>query len=389
MTDLRDDTEVEVFDVDGIDPEQMIDELVRASQEGEEITEEDNISEDEQLEEPEAEHLLPASELEDEVDTFHVGEGNEETISSSAHDEIPLFYVDTDPMPVAESSLASHNSVPSVPLGTSASQHSEEETIVFKPRVYRQPEPIFIPLPLISPAPVPEPASFTTHFASIAAYVDPRALTRREKKAGKRDKRGRKKRGGRQRRVIIEGSDIGWGSDEPPGEILGVEGIDDGDGEEGSGNEGDDVEVLRDYLEGTLLNAKAEMEDDEREESEEDSEVEREMEKELEKRFGGEAHGGESAGEKMEEGKGVDEENEADEERGEKGDGEDEGDWESSSGSGESSDLGEIKAALQVPVSQSDKDEDEEVDLFAGKDSWDETDWFIRNMEVGHLLRRK
>lgn len=368
MTDLRDETELELFDVNGLEPQEPMEQPEYPSN-GLINGHRDNVEDAQDV----ASTIEPAQD-----------EAIEPAVSTSTQDDTPLFFLEVDPNPTTILAIPSYDPVSNPPLGTSAYQHSDEEDIVFKPRTYRQPEPISVPMPSIVPIPVPS----TTPYFPAAAYIDPRARTRRDKKAAKRDKGGRKKKG-RRKQVVIEGSDIEWGSDGPPGEIFGVEGLDDGNQDEGEGEgDGDDVEVLRDYLEGTLLNAKTEQEERDEEmrqdevESDEDSEVDRAMEKEVERLFGdGGTNGAAGITEAFQVGE---------DEKGDEGGGEDEGegddgDWESSSGSGDSSDLGNIKVALAEVGSDSDEDVEDEVDLFAGKDSWDETDWFIRSMEVRRL----
>lgn len=360
MTDLRDDTEMEIFDVDGLNGKQIMEDL-----------------------DPQPQPIVKGNSEDQEGFSTTKGHSDEHIgvpSPDAVEGDMPLFYVDTDPSPIILSAT-SYESVTVAPLGTSAPGLSEEETIVFKPRTYRKPEPISVashpteapaqPIASTSSHPVPQHAS--------AVWIDPRARPRSDKKAAKRDKRNRKKKPHRQR-AVFEGSDIEWGNDGPDVNIVAVHGMTNVDDNDGDGRDGDDVEVLRDYLEGTLLNARVEQAEREEEGSDGDSEIAKEMEKELKRRFGD--GGGDAIMTATEELEG----NASSESHGktkevEPVDGGDEGDWESSSGSSSSADIRNMKAALD-DASESDQDEEDEEDMFAGKDSWDETDWFIRNMEV-------
>ena len=277
---------------------------------------------------------------------------------AASEDDVPPFYVDTDPSPVIQTP-AHYDSVPSAPLGTSEDLPSEEEEIVFVPRTYRHPEPISVPV-AVEPRSPPATASLPV----VPVYMDPRTRTRADKKTAKKDKRGRKGRKSRRRETIIEGSDIEWGSDGPPGDILSVQGVDIDDADDPT----NDVEVLRDYLEGTLLNAKAE-----KEEADLDGDR-KEEDGTTQSKISTVAKPKRDDWTKPTPDEAVDE-------------AEDEGDWESASGSGSSSNLGDLRAALAESVSEDESEEtDAEEDMFSGKDAWDETDWFIRNMEVSHSL---
>ena len=299
--------------------------------------------------------------------------------SSDVSDENPSFFVDDEPVVCTSPTTASYDALRAAPLGSRRSSYSSEERIVFKPRTYRQPEPISTPIP---PNPsVPAPDLKSDHYVPAVpltrVFVSPRVMSRAEKKAAKRDKRsgGKNKRERGRRAEVIEGSDIDWGSDGPSRAIMRVEGMDEDESEAGE----DDVEVMRDYLEGTLLNAKMEAED-----ASEDGEVdEEEIEEEVDRQIAMIADGGDDdiTIEVKDDDAGTLEEKETLEEE----DDDEEGQWESSSGNSGSSDLGDLR---QVPKSTKkavavvEESDETESDRFAGKDNCDDTDWFVRNMQA-------
>ena len=347
MTDMKNDTGVEVVDIDLFD--------VNGTEDGHAIEAAVGVSPDV---EKAADSILPEN-------------GS------------PSFFIDVHPSSLPSAPL--YDPVAAAPLGTSIPQQSDEENIVFVPRTYRKPSPIFFSTPPLDsalvlnevhnpPSQVPALSTSSLQAVSPTVRIEPRSRTRGDKKATKRDKRNRKK-APRQQRVFIEGSDIEWGSDGPPGKkIFGVEGVECEDEYVGQ----HDVEVLRDYLAGTLLNAKVEQEDKQEEEaSDKDSDINVEIENELR----GDAGGGPVSSNFNDS---DESEKDADDEKvnGVSEREEEEGDWESSSGSGASSDLGELKVALEDAGNESKDIEKAEVEMFAATDTCDEADWFIRSMEV-------
>ena len=205
-------------------------------------------------------------------------------------------------------------------------------------------------------------------------FVNPHQMTRREKKSLKKDKRGRVKRKKKNTRKAqaYEGSDLDWGSDGPPVEILDV--VDAAEAEEV------DVAILRDYLAGTLLNAQ-----------------ESGTESEGSKSLPSFTRGNEDDREVIEILSSGEEDNP---------DPDDSASVQEiffvadSDSSSESESVEEItEAQVSLPKRQArkarfrdDGNEPEHLDdLFHGRDSWGETQWFIRNMEVGlhpsHLPR--
>ncbi|ORY32323.1 hypothetical protein BCR39DRAFT_47178 [Naematelia encephala] len=345
---------------------------------------------------------------EDEVELDEVEEGeakldqDQSTVDVSmveVEEETSLFFVDTEP-------AASHSAVPSYERvdGTTLGQqtlvdpttNSDEEKIVFIPKTYREPEPITIPVPL-------PPLENT--FRDPRTIIQPdeemsiRARSRRDKKAAKREKRhnrGKKAQKARRLPEPIEGSDMEWGSDGPPPVILDVEGLE----EMGEDDAEDDMAVLRDYLAGTLLNAEDEDEDGDEgdEDKDEDEGIEdKDDEEGIEDTDGEEA----SSSEPSNVGDGAGETGEISQ----LSEGEEENQWESETGSSGSSDLGDLEAALDL---DSDVDDDIEA-LFNGKSKskakgkakgkgvvkgkgkakWseededeDDGDWFVRHMEA-------
>ena len=303
-----------------------------------------------------------------------------EVVEAAGVNNRSLFFVDTNPsLDDKGSSGPSYESVSAAPLGTSVSQHSEEEIIVFMPRVYRQPQPISTPHPVASSSPIKSSTLVlptTEQMPRLKVPNDPRALQRKEKPSLKSDSRGRKKKKRRQR--VMEGSDIEWGSDGPPGIIIGVEGEDVDDGSDVRREAGEDcMAVLRDYLEGTILNAKSERKEREEENgNEKDRETSGNIAKELNTYL---KQGGEQEEEPL--GKLVGKQDRM----GEEGDEDSEGDWESSSDSRGPPDLVDIKSALEPVATESEEEVKEVAGPLAGGDSLGETDWFIRNMEVNSL----
>jgi len=281
-------------------------------------------------------------------------------INDDPENEVPTFFIDTAPAEVEGDSSPTYLSTNGIPLGAGSgtSAISEDEKIVFAPKIYEQPEPISITSGSSTrqqPS-IPAGAVAALNISMQGITMDPSSslpLTRKDKKAAKREKRKnrnkkRKSGNGGIKGIMRDDSDMEWGSDGPPPAILGVEGLNPDDDDDDDENGGDDVAILRDYLAGTLLNAKSEMEDleeerqaaryslvvddDEGEEVEandqdgvsmEDEETEEELELEAMRKFA-EGVAGMSGGAGMVlRDNGPDEDTQQDEE----------GDWESASGS--------------------------------------------------------
>lgn len=287
-----------------------------------------------------------------------------------------LFFIDTEPS--TETSALDYRSHAAAPLGTVGPDVIEEEEIVFAPRTFLQPEPISVPV--AAPTAV---TSTTSAPLPTNVFMDPRARTRKAKKMTKKEKkRGTAKARKRVPEELFD-SDIEWGSDGPPRKILGVEAL------ELRGDERD-VEVLRDYLAGTMLNARMEREEEREEDDGEDVREEDggdDDDLEAMRRFGeGVSRLGIGA-DVVIEGEADDSEassvsasgDEADK-RGRHTSEELSGsDWDSES----SSELGDLEAILDLDDSDDEEIEKEVDALFSGKDTWtSETDWFIRSMEV-------
>ncbi|WVR05912.1 hypothetical protein IAU60_002938 [Kwoniella sp. DSM 27419] len=308
-------------------------------------------------------------------------------IASPAVDETPLFFVDTDPSPALGTETPAYETTSNVPLGVSQSDSgSEEEQILFVPKTYKKPKPIA--LSIAAPVPAAETAP-----AFGRTFVNPKAMSRAEKKAAKREKRrghksgkGKKgkakgKAGEREARMD---SDIEWGSDGPPSIIMDVEGA-------GGISEDDDMEILRDYMEGTKLNAKTEREErlllgEEVDEEESEDEEEEEIDLEAMRLFGqgikGLTEGGQEIVDDDDEGDEIEDEWDSDDSAQSEGDNDEEEDEEDEEedddeGEDDSSVLGELD--LEGMLDESDEDLDK---LFNGTNQWNnETDWFINAME--------
>jgi hypothetical protein len=165
---------------------------------------------------------------------------------------------------------------------------------------------------------------------------------------------------------------------------LGIEGV-----EESDGDHDDDVAVLRDYLEGTLLNAKTgssdEMDDDQ---EMDDDEVDDAIEIDMMKRFGAsvsqwndDASIGSMSG---------DDDSEDDDSHMGEMEGESSSDSDDDSEDGIDVDALELDAQAeedidrQLALALEKGEEDSDIEeLFTGKSGWaDETDWFLQSMTV-------
>ena len=295
-----------------------------------------------------------------------------------------LFFVDIQPVAEApDRAQVVYDTFVAAPLGEPPvrAPSPEEEKIVFKRRSYAQPEPISLN---IASSSMQQPSAAAEATAPIPAL--PATLNRRQKKALKKEKRIRNKgkakknaknQKNKRRPQAYEGSDLDWGSDGPPSRMLDIEGV-----ELDSDDSEDDEDILRDYLAGTLLGKqKAGGRDEGGEDGSDDDdedEVDSEMEEDITRAYDDAAVGGEEQFElDTDEEENPDVEAESDDDDSEDSDGETEDD---------SSDLGEIHfSATRMEIDEDDDEDedDDDDDLFNAKDSWDDTEWFIRNMEVG------
>jgi hypothetical protein len=335
----------------------------------------------------------PTNDAEEEVDSlFFVDTAPEPALV----EEESLFYVDTQPGQASSStSKPIYNASNQQALGHREEVVSSDEEIVFAPKTYKQPQPIQIDMAQASGSRKPRPIATK----SIVERSPPPSakVSRAQKKAAKKEK---KKGGGkkakklrRQPELRMDGSDIEWGSDGPPGgDMLAAAGLDGSDGE-------DDVAILRDYLEGTILNAKTgsadEMDNDQGMESDE---VDEAIDLEMMKRFGagvrqwnengsaGSISGEDSAGS-------ASEEDEDDDDDSHVGEGEGESEDVSDSDSDEGIDVDGLEAEMeedidrQLALALAKGEEDSDIEeLFTGKSGWGEEDWFLQSMAVSVAL---
>jgi hypothetical protein len=281
-------------------------------------------------------------------------------VSRAVDLESDLFIIDTEPS--ISAALPTYDSPSSVLLGVSATALPSDEEIVFAPRTFRQPEPISVP---ITDLPEPVASSSITHVPTNV-FMDPRARTRTKKQAAKKKNKkawgkGRARRG--QEEMMLD-SDLEWGSDGPPSGTLEVLGVDEEQHER-------DVDVLRDYLAGTLLNELAEQDEDE-DVVEDDEEVDLGAVRESDECMGQNSGGLDVAT------RSDDDDEEEDEVSG--------SGWGSDSSS-ELSDLERVLEALESDGTDNGDGDDDDGGLFQGKQNWKtETDWFIHNMEVSRKL---
>lgn len=289
--------------------------------------------------------------------------------------EEALFFIDTEPTAAGgtESSI-SYTTASHVPLGTAQSD-SEEEQVVFKPRTFRQPEPLEIRLPGQSATSSSRPALIPARSSGIIemppelsqGVIKPK-VDRKAKKAAKREKRKMRGTGKKAARRsgfdAMDGSDIEWGSDGLPAgledELVNLD--------EMAEDADEDMAVLKDYLAGTMLGAASDTE------SEED------------------------VGEGVEEGvaaPGLGSKASKDLRKGRKKmrqRGWDDAPDDILDIDEDSSELGDLQAIMDA-LDSDEEDDDEEEDgadmeeerLFTGKQAWtseDEDTWFVRSMEV-------
>lgn len=333
-----------------------------------------------------------------------------------------LFFVDTEPAALVEETpfyldtapgpSTSHNKKPMYKsetgpaLGHAQDPVSSEEEIVFAPRKYKQPQPTQVDM---SQASGSRPTrSRPSPPAAVLAPSHPRAMTRAQKKAAKKDKKkgvGKKLQRARRQAKMADASDIEWGSDGPPrGKVADIEGL-----EESESENDDDVAILQDYLAGTLLNAKQSSDDEMDADQDLDSdEVDEALQLDMMRRFGegvsqwnqtGAAVPGSDDG--SEEDSVIGEEQEEDEEESDSDDIEIEIDDDSDSDSDSGEDDGEgiildgdteadIDRQLALALEKGEEDSDIE-ELFTGKQGWgDEEDWFLQSMTVreAHLTHQ-
>ncbi|WWC99711.1 hypothetical protein V866_006616 [Kwoniella sp. B9012] len=308
--------------------------------------------------------------------------------SESVEDETPLFFIDTNPEADEETPIPTYDIIESRPLGEQTThvqaEESEEEKILFVPKTFKKPAPIFIDIGASSQS---QHKSSALEIVS-RAFVNPQALSRAEKKAAKREKRrgrGKKSRQRKQDKMPREDSDIEWGSDGPPVNIIDVQGGESDsfvDPEDAENEEDEDIKLLRDYMKGTMLNAATDRDDQEGEvemkvqeeelEAQDDEDAE-EMDIEAMKMFGQGIKGLTEGGQEIvdEDDWQSDDSRKAFEEEEEEDDDDDDED--------DSSVLGEID--IEGMMDEDSEDEDVEA-LFNGSNQWDkDTDWFINAME--------
>lgn len=141
-----------------------------------------------------------------------------------------LFIIDTtgEGNTTADTILYDSPAVPSTSRAAPPPPTLDDESIVYRPRLIED------PVASSSRAPLPP-----SNFELRDVYVDPRVMmTRKDRKAAKREKRARNKRSRRKAgggtgdlRIASDGSDLDWGSDGPP-KVLAVLGDDDVVGDE-------------------------------------------------------------------------------------------------------------------------------------------------------------
>nr|XP_019000524.1 uncharacterized protein I203_06941 [Kwoniella mangroviensis CBS 8507]OCF63985.1 hypothetical protein I203_06941 [Kwoniella mangroviensis CBS 8507] len=311
--------------------------------------------------------------------------------SQSVKEETPLFFIDINPEAEDETRIPTYDIIESCPLGEQTThvqaEDSEEEKILFVPRTYKKPEPVFIDIGASSQL---QHRSSAPEIAS-RAFVNPQALSRAEKKAAKREKRrgrGKKSRQRKQDKMPRDDSDIDWGSDGLPVKIIDVQGGESDsfvDPEDAEKEEDEDIKLLRDYMKGTMLNAQTdrdvqegevEMKLQEEESNVQDDEDAEEMDIEAMKMFGQGIKGLTEGGQEIvdEEDWQSDDSREAFEEEEEDDDDNDDDDDEDDSS---------VLGAIDIEGMMDDDSEDEDVEaLFNGSNQWDkDTDWFINAME--------
>lgn len=321
--------------------------------------------------------------------------------AAEAEEELDsLFFVDTTPALVdadpfyVDVQPGQASSTPNKPKYHTSSRQalghrdgaSSDEEIVFVSKSYGQPKPIQVDVPKASGSRLSRTLVPETKRSSAV----PPKPSRSQKKATKKEKKksGKKSKRAKRQAEFVDGSDIEWGSDGPPrgAQILGIEGV------EESADEGDDdVAVLRDYLEGTLLNAKTgssdEMDDDQEMDGDE---VDDAIEIDMMKRFGASVSQwnddgsiGTMSGE---------EDSEDDDSHMDQMGGESESDSDDSEDGidVDALELGakveeDIDRQLALALEKGEEDSDIE-ELFTGKSGWaDETDWFLQSMTVSYL----
>lgn len=336
--------------------------------------------------------LTTAAQVEEELDSMFFVDTEPALI-----EEDP-FYIDTLPGNASSStSKPKYHASSSQALGHREDVVSSDEEIVFAPKAYQQPQPINVNMSMASGS---RPARTTAPEPKRSIALEPK-ISRAQKKAAKKEK---KKKGGKKSKrlqrqpELVDGSDIEWGSDGPPrgAEIMGIEGVDESDGE-------DDVAVLRDYLEGTLLNAKTgsgdEMDDDQELDGDEvDEAIDIEMMRQFGagvKQWNDDGSAGSVPGDDSEGLEGSDSE-EDDDSHMEDVSGSESDDEE------ETIDVDALEAEVaaeqdidrQLAIALEKGEEDWDIEeLFTGKSGWgDETDWFLQSMtvsvsyQVGQLL---
>jgi len=427
MTNLEDDTEIEIINMDSTDDREepadtveqdhafTSDSVVEASPTSPTPLQVDiDISEEEPSIQPDvsisATHASTSRPAAEPTETIQVAEVQIELpqrplppSAQAAEEEIDsLFFVDTAPALVEEdpfyvdvqpgqassaSSKPKYHTSSRQALGHREATASSDEEIVFVSKSYGQPQPIQVDMPKPSGS---RPTRSMIPETKRAAAPPPK-ISRSQKKATKKEKKksGKKSKRAKRQAEFVDGSDIEWGSDGPPrgAQILGIEGV-----EESDEDDDDDVAVLRDYLEGTLLNAKTgssdEMDDDQ---EMDDDEVDDAIEIDMMKRFGASVsqwNDGASIGSMS-----CDDETEDDDSHMAEMEGESESDSDDDSEAEIDVDALELDAKAeedidrQLALALEKGEEDSDIEeLFTGKSGWaDETDWFLQSMTVSYL----
>ncbi|EIW72809.1 hypothetical protein TREMEDRAFT_72886 [Tremella mesenterica DSM 1558] len=313
---------------------------------------------------------------EQEPSSPHIDEADESDV---------LFYVDTAPSIEVEAG-PSYTTISAPPLGTASDSESEEK-IVYVPKVSRHevsdtvqmshPRPSEVPVSGSKPATTPVTMKKMDVSSSSQA---PHTLLEVSGLAMKGKRRDRGRRAGRklqQRRRRDVGSDIDWGSDDSSSRLIL------GKTEEDEQEDQRDMEVLRDYLEGTSLNARVEDEDEEEGEGAGEEEEEEESESVLRAGTPSDMRNRSVSPVSQTSDDIIGREGLVVEADGAEVEGQDLEDEQSDTGSESSSELGILKAAMDdfdemritTLDSSSDSDEDD-----GGWGLMNE-DWFIRNMQ--------
>jgi hypothetical protein len=324
MTNLRDDTEIEIQEEEEAEEEDdgVVESLISEPQPNTEVPSVEAFTEPVPSE-PEIIDVSPDSAAEEKLEPAireeppESGTGQGPTSSPTlALDNAPvvpvdmeieaevdsLFFVDTEPAPaLADESPFYLDTAPSTSntnnkpmyksekraaLGHASIAAMSDEDIVFAPKKYKQPQPIQVDMSQASGS--RHSRNRPTAPVAAPAPSQPRAMTRAQKKAAKKDKKkggGKKLQRARRQAEMADASDIEWGSDGPPrgGAMPVIEGLEDSDDD----NHDDDVAILQDYLAGTLLNAQQSSDEEmDAEQAMDSDEVDEALQLDMMRRFG-------------------------------------------------------------------------------------------------------